>query len=73
MMPKVRDALKNLCSGTYVSEKPVNPQFKLIDSMAAIMVSGISDRYWTENTGIRSGDDGMQRFWDESDSSSETR
>ena len=67
---KVRDALKTFAQAR-TEDKPVNPQFKLIDSMAAIMVSGISDRYWTEHTGVRSGDDGMQRFWDESDSSSE--
>jgi hypothetical protein len=35
------------------------------------MVEGIADRYWTENTGIRSAEDGMQTFWDETDHSSE--
>ncbi len=67
---KIRDALRTFDQARS-DEKPVNPQFKLIDSMAAIMVNGISDRYWTENTGIRSADDGMQTFWDETDNSSE--
>ncbi len=34
--------------------------------MAESMVKGISDRYWTEHTGVRTGDDGMESFWDES-------
>ena len=39
--------------------------------MAKNMVQAISDRYWTEHTGIRTGDDGMQRFWDDKDNSAE--
>ena len=65
---KVRDALKSFADARSET-KPVNPQFKLIDSMASSMVQGIADRYWTENTGVRSSDEGMQRFWDESDNS----
>lgn len=67
---KIRDALKTFALAR-TDEKPVNPQFKLIDSMAASMVSGIADRYWTENTGVRSNDEGMQRFWDETDNTSD--
>ena len=65
---KIRDALKAF-SNARSDEKPVNPQFKLIDAMAGSMVQGISDRYWTEHTGVRTGD--QQRFWDEQDDSSE--
>ncbi len=65
---KIRDALKTFAQARS-DEKPVNPQFKLIDSMAEIMVKGIADRYWTEHTGVRAADDGMERFWDESASS----
>ena len=61
---KVRDALRSF-SNARSESKPVNPQFKLIDSMAGSMVQGISDRYWTENTGTRGSDEGMQTFWDE--------
>ncbi|MGC3820690.1 hypothetical protein [Acinetobacter sp. G11] len=67
---KIRDALKTFATARS-EEKPVNPQFRLVDSMAQNMVQGISDRYWTEHTGIRSGEDGMQRFWDDQDSSAE--
>ncbi len=67
---KIRDALKTFADARS-DEKPINPQFKLIDSMASMMVGGIADRYWTEHTGVRSADDGMQRFWDESDNASE--
>ncbi|MFV5489751.1 hypothetical protein [Acinetobacter sp. ASP199] len=67
---KMRDALKTFAQARS-DEKPVNPQFKLIDSMASIMVGGIADRYWTEHTGVRSADDGMQRFWDETDTASD--
>src|SRR5690606_35449323 len=37
---KLRDALKTFAEAR-TEEKPVNPQFKLIDSMASIMVGGI--------------------------------
>lgn len=67
---KIRDALKTFAQARS-DEKPVNPQFKLIDSMAASMVKGISDRYWTEHTGVRTADDGMEQFWDESGNSSD--
>ena len=66
---KVRDALKSFAQSR-TETKPANPQFRLIDSMASNIVQGVADRYWTENTGVRGTDEGMQRFWDESDSSS---
>lgn len=67
---KIRDALRTFAQARS-DEKPVNPQFKLIDSMAGMMVKGISDRYWTEHTGVRTADDGMEHFWDESGNSSD--
>ena len=67
---KIRDALKTFAASRS-EEKPVNPQFKLIDSMAKNMVQGISDRYWTEHTGVRTSDSGMERFWDEEENTSE--
>ncbi len=39
--------------------------------MASILVRGSADREWTEHTGVRTGDDGMQRFWDEADTASD--
>ncbi|ANF82556.1 hypothetical protein A3K93_10390 [Acinetobacter sp. NCu2D-2] len=67
---KIRDALRTF-SQARSEEKPINPQFKLIDSMAASMVHGIADRYWTENTGVRSTDEGLERFWDDTEDSSD--
>lgn len=67
---KIRDALKTFAASRS-EEKPVNQQFKLIDSMSQNMVQGISDRYWTEHTGIRTSDDGMQRFWDDQENTAE--
>ena len=61
---KIRDALRSYAA-SQADDKPVNPNFKLIDSMAGLIVRGISDRYWTEHTGVRTGDDGMSHFWDD--------
>ena len=61
---KIRDAFRSYAASR-AEEKLVNPQFKLLDSMADHMIQGISDRYWTENTGIRASDDGYTQFWDE--------
>lgn len=61
---KIRDALRSYAASK-ADDKPTNPEFRLIDAMAGQMVQGISDRYWTENTGVRTADDGMSHFWDE--------
>ena len=39
--------------------------------MASSMVQGISDRYWTEHTGTRTGDGVMAHFWDEKEDRSD--
>ena len=62
---KIRDALRAYAESR-ADDKPVNPDFRLFDAMAGVMIRGISDRYWTENTGVRTGDGGMSTFWDES-------
>lgn len=61
---KLRDALRTY--GHSIEEgKPVNDKFQLIDAMSRQMVRNIADRYWTENTGTRTPDDGYTHFWDE--------
>lgn len=61
---KLRDALRTY--GRSIEEgKPVNEKFQLIDAMSRQMVRNIADRYWTENTGTRTPDDGYTHFWDE--------
>ncbi|WP_445116711.1 hypothetical protein [Acinetobacter sp. WZC-1] len=67
---KIRDALRAYAASR-AEEKPVNPEFRLIDSMAGQMVQGIADRYWTEHTGVRAADDGMSTFWDDQTSSAD--
>ena len=65
----MRDAFRSYAAATG-EDKPANPQFRLIDKMAGLMVRGIADRYWTENTGVRSGDEGLTSFWDDKKESS---
>ena len=65
---KLRNALKAYAASR-AEDKPVNPEFRLLDSMAGHMIQGIADRYWTENTGVRAADDGMSTFWDEQNTS----
>ena len=67
---KIRDALRSYAN-SIGEDKAVNPNFKLFDSMAGLMVRGVSDRYWTENTGVRTGDGGMTMFWDDKANTSE--
>lgn len=66
---KLRDAFRSYAAATG-EDKPANPQFRLIDKMAGLMVRGIADRYWTENTGIRATDEGLSTFWDDKQESS---
>ena len=62
---KIRDALRTY--GNSLGEgKPVNKTYRLVDAIARQMIQNASDRYWTENTGIRTPEDGYTRFWDES-------
>ena len=61
---KLRAALKAYAASRE-EDKPVNPEFRLLDAMAGQMIQGIADRYWTEHTGVRAGDDGMSTFWDD--------
>ena len=65
---KIRDALRSYAASR-AEEVPVNPEFKLLDNMAGQMVQAISDRYWTQNTGVRTSDGGMSSFWDDQGSS----
>ena len=66
---KIRDALRSYAESRG-DDKPVNPNFRLFDAMAGVMIRGISDRYWTEHTGVRTVGDGMTTFWDEQNKTS---
>ena len=43
----------------------VNPNYRLIDRMAFLIVQNISDRYWTEKTGSRTPPGSLGKFWDD--------
>ncbi|WP_374296482.1 hypothetical protein [Acinetobacter sp.] len=43
----------------------MNPDYRLVNTMAGLMVRSVADRYWTENTGVRMADGGFNTFWDE--------
>ena len=40
----------------------------MIDAIAEILVTGLSDRLWTENTGKRTPLNGLGTFWDDASS-----
>lgn len=61
---KIRNALRAYAASR-AEGKPVNPQYRLLDQMAGQMIQSIADRYWTEHTGVRAGEDGMSQFWDD--------
>lgn len=62
---KIRDALRTY-GKSLGEDKPVNKTYRLVDAIARQMIQNASDRYWTENTGMRTPQDGYDRFWDES-------
>lgn len=61
---KLRDALKTY-GQSIADDKPTNPNYQLIDGIVRQLVRNSSDRYWTENTGTRTPEDGYGHFWDE--------
>ncbi|ENV31560.1 hypothetical protein [Acinetobacter gerneri] len=67
---KIRAALQAY-GASRADDKPVNPEFRLIDGMAGQIMQEIADRYWTENTGQRAPDDGYTNFWDSKEDNSE--
>lgn len=61
---RIREALR--AYGNSIGEgKAVNPDYRLVNTMAGLMVRSVADRYWTENTGVRMADGGFNTFWDE--------
>ncbi len=43
----------------------LDPNFKMLDAMAAQMILAVSDRLWTEATGTRTPMGGLGTFWDD--------
>lgn len=61
---KIRNALRAYASSRGEGKK-VDPNYRLFDQMAGQMIQSIADRYWTEHTGKRAGEEGMSHFWDD--------
>ena len=60
---RVRDAIRR-----YVNVKEdfkPNPEYRLADSMAGMIITTLSDRMWTEATGTRTPLGSLGKFWDE--------
>jgi len=65
---KLREALKMYAAtmddgSTFV----VSPEYKLFDKFGDLIIMGVSDRYWTQNTGSRTPAGSIGHFWDEKD------
>lgn len=50
----------------------VDPEYRMIDTMAATIIGSISDRMWTEATGRRTPLGGLGTFWDDAAKSQST-
>jgi hypothetical protein len=47
------------------NDSDIDQSYKLLDAMAVEIITGISDRLWTENTGKRTPIGGLGTFWDD--------
>ena len=47
----------------------INADYAMIDAIAGFIITGVSDREWTENTGKRTPVGGLGTFWDDAASS----
>ncbi len=66
---RVRDGIKRFVN---VPENfTVNPQYKLVDSLAQYIVVALSDRMWAEATGQRTPTGMLGKFWDETSSNTD--
>lgn len=62
----LRDAFRIFgATETEDSTFKVDPRFKTFDSMGRMIVTQVSDRYWTEHTGTRTPAGSMGKFWDD--------
>lgn len=58
----IRDAIRMYAAS---KESASNPEYRLVDAMAAQIVQNVSDRYWTEKTGSRTPPGSLGKFWDD--------
>lgn len=62
---RLRDALKSFAATQDSQDFSPNAQYHLFDRMGEMVVTNISDRYWTEHTGTRTPSGSIGKFWDE--------
>lgn len=63
---RLREAIRSYAN----FDGKVNPDWRQVDTIAGLLVQGLSDRMWTEATGKRTPLNQLGTFWDESSSSS---
>jgi hypothetical protein len=65
--PRFRDAVRRFAN---VKNFKQNTDFRIVDGLSGAIMTNLSDRYWTENTGTRTPVGSLGKFWDEKSSSS---
>ncbi len=58
----MRDAIKAYAA---TQDAALNPDYRMVDALAGMIVYNVSDRYWTEKTGSRTPPGSLGRFWDD--------
>ena len=58
---RTREAVRSF----YQTEFSIDPEYRMLDAIAHVLVSGISDRMWTEATGQRTPFGRLGSFWDD--------
>lgn len=58
---RLREAIRNFAA----NDQNLDPDYAMIDAIAGLLVTGLSDRMWTENTGKRTPLGGLGTFWDD--------
>lgn len=58
----IRDALKAYGA---TQDAALDPNYRMVDALAGMIMYNVSDRYWTEKTGSRTPPGSMGRFWDD--------
>ncbi|GAA5125237.1 hypothetical protein [Alloalcanivorax gelatiniphagus] len=64
---RLRDAIRNFAA----NGDNVDPQYMMMDTIAGVLVTGLSDLLWTENTGKRTPIGALGTFWDDEPEESE--
>jgi len=66
--PRFRDAVRRFANP--IKGFKSNQEFLVVDALSGAIMSNLSDRYWTENTGTRTPMGSLGKFWDDKPASS---